>query len=329
MKAINRLDSYLKKHGISYNAFEKSINASNGYIGKSVKNNSSIGSDVLEKIAEVYPDIDILWLVTGHVSLKKANTPLDNRGFSSESLEKSLIPLSLKRGSASENASPTASPTLKKQKNYTENQPSYVSESGVVYNLGAPHVVTADKDSNDNILYVPVRARAGYLTGYGDAEYISTLPTFRFPGLNNATYRMFEVEGVSMSPTMQNGDRVIGEWVDDLSKIRDNRVHIVVTKNDGVVIKRVLNRINERGVIVLKSDTLTHRADFPSKQIDPSEIVEIWYSRLKISGDFSEPGEIYRRMNDLEGEVVDLRQNQQESSAQLKEVLEFIRRSSK
>src|ERR1035438_3095334 len=86
-----------------------------------------------------------------------------------------------------------------------------------------PRIITVDNSGNDNIIYVPVKARAGYLSGYGDPEFMETLPTFRLPGLNNATYRMFEVDGPSMAPNVLHGDRIIGEWIDELDKIRDNR----------------------------------------------------------------------------------------------------------
>jgi transcriptional regulator with XRE-family HTH domain len=171
---------------------------------------------------------------------------------------------------------------------------------------GIPRIITVDSKGNDNIVYVPVKARAGYLLGYGDSEFMETLPTFRLPGLSNATYRMFEVEGPSMAPNVLNGDRLIGEWVDDLEKVRDNRVYIVVHKG-GVAVKRVINRLKERGKLYLKSDTIAHRHEFPTLEIDPSDIKEMWYGRLKISSDFSEPAEVYHRLADLEMDVMEMK----------------------
>ncbi len=139
----------------------------------------------------------------------------------------------------------------------------------------SPSVVSVSKEGDETIVYVPVKAQAGYLIGYGDSAYIEQLPAFNMPGLRNATFRMFEVQGVSMSPTLSDRDRVIGEWVASVDEIRENRVHVMVLK-DGVCIKRVLNRTRERGKIYLKSDTLTHRQDYPIREIDPSEILEIW-----------------------------------------------------
>lgn len=174
-----------------------------------------------------------------------------------------------------------------------------------------PRVVTVDNNGDDNIIYVPVKARAGYLLGYGDAEFMETLPTFRLPGLSHSTYRMFEVEGLSMAPNILNGDRVIGEWVEKLEDIRDNRVYVIV-HSGGVAVKRVMNRLKDRGKLYLKSDTVAHRLEFPTIEIDPSEIKEVWYSRLKISSDFSEPGEVYQRLGNLEMDIMEMKRKMEE-----------------
>src|SRR5690606_12945511 len=55
---------------------------------------------------------------------------------------------------------------------------------------------TVSPDNEDNVEMVPVRAKAGYLAGYGDPEYISTLPVFQLPQLpRDRKYRMFQTEG--------------------------------------------------------------------------------------------------------------------------------------
>jgi transcriptional regulator with XRE-family HTH domain len=169
-----------------------------------------------------------------------------------------------------------------------------------------PRVVTVDLKGNDNIIYVPIKARAGYLHGYGDPEFMETLPSFRLPGLNHGTYRMFEVEGPSMTPNLQPGDKIIGEWVEDISKLRDNHVYIIVHEG-GVVVKRIINRYEDSGKIFLKSDTIAHRAEYPVVEIDATEIREAWYGKLKLSTDFTEPAEVYQRITDLETDVLEMK----------------------
>lgn len=177
------------------------------------------------------------------------------------------------------NASPTASPTL---------------------NFGMPHVVTVDIKGRENVILVPIRARAGYLSGYGDPEFIQSLPAYNLPGLRNGTFRAFEADGHSMSPTLKNHDIVIGEWVDSIDHITDDRIYIIVTKTKGIVVKRVLNRVSKYGFLVCKSDSITNRSEYPNLQVYPDEIKELWYARMKLSSDFSAPTDAWQRLNDLE-----------------------------
>jgi len=65
MKIINRILLFIKHKGLSMRAFDLSIGASNGYTSKQSKTNASVGSNVLEKIIDVYPDLNPLWLITG------------------------------------------------------------------------------------------------------------------------------------------------------------------------------------------------------------------------------------------------------------------------
>ncbi len=171
---------------------------------------------------------------------------------------------------------------------------------------GMPRVVTVDQKGNDNIVFVPIKARAGYLNGYEDPEYVETLPTFRLPGLANNTYRMFEVEGPSMTPNLQHGDKIIAEWVEDLNSLKDNHVYVIV-HTGGVAVKRVINRYKETGKFYLKSDTIAHRAEYPVLEIDPADIKEAWYGKLKLSTDFTEPAEVYHRLADLETDVMEMK----------------------
>lgn len=62
---LDKIKEYIDKKGISIAAFEKSIGMSNASFGKSLKNGKSIGTDKLEKILSVYPDLSVDWLFHG------------------------------------------------------------------------------------------------------------------------------------------------------------------------------------------------------------------------------------------------------------------------
>ncbi|PKH50000.1 transcriptional regulator [Tenacibaculum sp. Bg11-29] len=171
---------------------------------------------------------------------------------------------------------------------------------------GVPQVVAVNNTGNENIIYVPIQARAGYLTGYGDSNYIEQLPSFNMPHLNNGTFRCFEVQGNSMVRTFFDGDLVFGKYVESLSDIKDGRVYIIVTKNDGIVLKRVINRIKERGKLILKSDNKD--GNYPMYTINAEEIMEVWYVTMFASKQMPEPVDVYDRLHDLESKLVELQE---------------------
>ncbi len=176
-----------------------------------------------------------------------------------------------------------------------------------------PQVVTVDSSGDENIVLVPQRARAGYLAGYEDPEFISSLPTYRLPGMDNGTFRMFEVYGHSMIPTFHESDIIVSRFVDNLADIRDDRVHVVVTKRDGVVVKRIFNRVATDGKVILNSDNQRHAGEYPPIIVGPEDILEIWYAVAYMSRQMRAPKELYNRMIDIEARLTLLEGNSKKS----------------
>ena len=171
-------------------------------------------------------------------------------------------------------------------------------------NVSLPKVITTSTTGKENILMVPVPAQAGYLSGYGDPDFLKSLPSYSLPKLTNGTYRMFEVKGHSMYPTIHSGAIAVGEFVESLTDIVDNNIYIVVSKDNGIIIKRLLNRLLKYDNLFAKSD---NRREYPSFTIDPEEILEVWKLKTAFIFDFQDPSDIYERVNDLESEVLNLK----------------------
>lgn len=167
--------------------------------------------------------------------------------------------------------------------------------------LSIPKVITVDSAGNENVVYVPVKARAGYLAGFSDPKFIEKLAVYRLPGYNNGTYRIFEVDGVSMFNTLQDKDRCIARW-SQVSEIRDDRVYVLITRNDGILIKRCINRFKE-GKVICKSDN-NHSGEYPPIVLELSEIIEVWYVVERWTRQLPPPGELYKRITNLEADVI-------------------------
>jgi transcriptional regulator with XRE-family HTH domain len=175
-------------------------------------------------------------------------------------------------------------------------------EPSMIYGR-VPHVVTVDRQGRDNIAYVPIRAGAGYLQGYSDPQFISTLPTYTLPGLQNGTFRMFEIEGHSMIPTFDTSDIIICSFIENLSQIRNDRVHVVVTKDNGILIKRVLNRVVSDGKLILNSDNQKDPREYPPIVLSPADVSEVWYGIIKITRQMRSPLEVQQKIADHEGRL--------------------------
>lgn len=179
-----------------------------------------------------------------------------------------------------------------------------VNEPAALYNNLTPQVVTVDNQGNDNIIMVSVKAQAGYLNGYSDPQFIEKLPTYRLPNISNGVFRMFQIKGHSMNPTLHQGSYVAAQFVDNwVDDIKDNRIYIVVSQEDGVVAKRCLNRIKKYNNLFCKSD---NRKEYPSYNIEVEDIKEVWEVKGAFLFDLPDPADLFYRVDDLEAELYQL-----------------------
>jgi transcriptional regulator with XRE-family HTH domain len=121
------------------------------------------------------------------------------------------------------------------------------------------------------IRLVPMKAAAGYLNGYGDPEFIDELNTFTLPMLAPGNYRAFEILGDSMLPT-PSGSVIVGEKVDDLEEVKNSNTYVVLSKQEGVVYKRVLRNAKSRNKLTLLSDNPVYEP----YQVNAEDVLEIW-----------------------------------------------------
>ena len=141
---------------------------------------------------------------------------------------------------------------------------------------------TVDKDQNENIELVPQKAAAGYLNGYADREYLEVLPKFRLPMLSQTgTYRAFEIAGDSMLP-IASGTVIVGRYVEEWTSIKDGTPCIVVSSRDGIVFKRVFNKMRSGAMFVLHSDN----PHFSPYDVPADDVLEIWEAKSYISSTF-------------------------------------------
>ena len=157
-----------------------------------------------------------------------------------------------------------------------------------------------------DIPFVPVKAAAGYLAGYADPEFIDELNTFTLPMLTGGNYRAFEIIGDSMLPT-PSGSVIVGEKVDNLEEIKNNVPCIVVSRNEGIVYKRVQKNGRQKNKVTLVSDN----PSFHPYTVNADEIIEMWQAQMVISRTSSmqrwDMGQISNIVSDLQEQVSSLK----------------------
>lgn len=144
--------------------------------------------------------------------------------------------------------------------------------------------VTVDGEDKENIELVPVKASAGYLNGYGDPEYIAELPRFSLPMFRQGTYRAFEIKGDSMLP-LQSGSIVIAEYVENWNEIKSGQTYVVISRDEGVVYKRIAFKYKEDKGLKLLSDNKTYEPYW----VAADNILEVWKAKAYISTQLPEP----------------------------------------
>jgi transcriptional regulator with XRE-family HTH domain len=138
--------------------------------------------------------------------------------------------------------------------------------------------ISVDKEDNENIEMVPVKASAGYLNGYADPEYVAKLPKFYLPMFKQGTYRAFEINGDSMLPLV-SGTTIIGEYVENWGDVKPGETYVVISKSEGVVYKRIGGKFKDNKKLKLVSDNPV----YDPYEISGEDILEIWKAKAYIS----------------------------------------------
>ena len=166
---------------------------------------------------------------------------------------------------------------------------------------------TVDSHNKENIEVVPLKAKAGYKSGYADPEFIRKLPSFQLPILlSDKKYRMFQLSGDSMLP-IPDKSWVIGEYLENFYDIKDGQAYILLTVDEGIVFKIIYNRLKKKKCLELHSLNPT----FKPYEVQANEIKEVWkfcnYISSELPGNFWEKDKLISRLERIEMEMKEMK----------------------
>ncbi len=144
--------------------------------------------------------------------------------------------------------------------------------------------ITVDTNNKENVELVPQKAYAGYTSGFQDPEFVKDLPKISLPMLpKNKTHRAFEIKGDSMLPILP-GSVIFGEYVENVENIKNGKLYILVTRQDGIVFKRIFSFADQRNKLLLVSDNRSYEP----YSISTDDVLEIWAAKAYFSNQFPE-----------------------------------------
>jgi transcriptional regulator with XRE-family HTH domain len=129
--------------------------------------------------------------------------------------------------------------------------------------------ISVDAKDNENMEYVPIKAKAGYAAGYNDSEYIAALPKFSLPNLPKGTFRMFPTTGDSMLPVPEGSD-VIAQYIQDWTTIKPDTPCIVILKGSQDFVFKLVS-IHQREFILKSLNSA-----YQPYSVAPEDVLEIW-----------------------------------------------------
>lgn len=154
---------------------------------------------------------------------------------------------------------------------------------------GEGEMLNQKKEAQLRVIDVVVRiplvsqyAYAGYLTGFGDPEYIDTLPKIDFTPDRHMTgnYVAFEVKGDSMNDgsadSYLEGELLICREVEPIywkdSKLFINKRDFVIIHKEGILIKRIITHDVENHKITIHSLNPL----YPDEVLDLADVKQIF-----------------------------------------------------
>ncbi len=131
--------------------------------------------------------------------------------------------------------------------------------------------VYVNQDDEDMIEVVPVKASAGYLNGYADPQYFEHFQKMNLPFVPTGKHRAFPIKGDSMLP-LCNGDFVVGKFIESVNHLRNGHTYVLVTKDEGLVYKRVYRSEDNPNTLILHSDN----KQYSPYTVQTDAVLEIW-----------------------------------------------------
>lgn len=154
------------------------------------------------------------------------------------------------------------------------------------------------------VLFLPEATASAGGGAFLESVEHSSSQSIMIPGLqSHREYLCIRTEGDSMAPTFLDKDYIVISQVTDLTKIRENYVCVVLTRDSGYL-KRVTYRPNGTPRLVMRSDN----PGYTTFELPMVDVVSVYYVHMRITAQFPSDLRIMNsRIHALEDQMGKLR----------------------
>lgn len=210
---------YIKYKGITKYDFYKKTGITRGVLDQP----TGISEDNIARFIAYFSDVNIEWLITNKGSMLKENI-----------------------------LSPTTKPNIQAQQN-NNLSPSLSPKGNNAFNPSDPKFNTDFSDDEENQQKIIPLVGEQAVAGFGNAAFALeandvkdyyVVPKFKDRRIDF----MIEIHGMSMVPTFYPGDVVACTIIRESCFIQWNRVYLIATEEQGILIKRLKKSTNETAI---------------------------------------------------------------------------------
>jgi phage repressor protein C with HTH and peptisase S24 domain len=163
----------------------------------------------------------------------------------------------------------------------TGNGPKFIEEpvaESAVNNIAEDRAVyQIANHNNGRIIYIPARAEAGLLAGYGNENFLDRMEKMWVPGFEDCDLAVM-ASGDSMYGNICNGDLILCKQLPDFSYVRWGEPYVLLA-DDGVVVKYVHQSPSGKDYFELRSEN----SHYPPYEIKRKRIRSIYLVKGKVS----------------------------------------------
>ncbi|MBX9448877.1 MAG: helix-turn-helix domain-containing protein [Taibaiella sp.] len=131
--------------------------------------------------------------------------------------------------------------------------------------------ISIDHDHKEQVEYVPIKAKAGYIAGFNDVDFIAALEKYSVPNLpKHGTYRIFATKGDSMLPIPEGSD-ITARYEEDWTAIKAGTPCILILNGQQDFVFKMVTAQRDHTFLLESLNPV-----YEPYTVHAADILEIW-----------------------------------------------------